>query len=87
VQLYLNRTDAKEADPIRSLAGFQRIALRPGEHKVARFKLLPRQFAKPGAFQVVLGGKQPGFKGAADANTTAVISGIVRLEGPTQPVN
>jgi beta-glucosidase len=97
VQLYLNRTDAKEADPIRSLAGFQRIALRPGEHKVARFKLLPRQFAtvaadgrrvvEPGAFQVVLGGKQPGFKGAADANTTAAISGIVRLEGPTQPVN
>jgi len=71
--------------------------LRPGEHKVARFKLLPRQFAtvasdgrrvvEPGAFQVVLGGKQPGFKGAADASTTAVIGGIVRLEGPRQPVN
>ena len=46
-----------------------------------------RRVVEPGAFQVVLGGKQPGFKGAADANTTAAISGIVRLEGPTQPVN
>jgi beta-glucosidase len=64
VQLYLKH------GPIRSLEGFQRIALRPKERMTVQFTLLPRQFAsikedgrrvvEPGAAEISVGGKQPG---------------------------
>jgi hypothetical protein len=34
-----------------------------------------------------VGGMQPGFKGAADASTTATISGRLRVTGPAARVN
>jgi beta-glucosidase len=62
------------AAPIRSLAGFERIALRPGERKTVQFALAPRQFstvtadgrriAEPGAFEISVGGGQTGAASA-----------------------
>jgi beta-glucosidase len=61
---------ASHAVPIRSLAGFERIALRPGERKTVQFALAPRQFstvsadglrtAVPGSFRISVGGGQGG---------------------------
>jgi beta-glucosidase len=82
VQLYI--TDASgHAAPIRSLAGFERIALRPAERKTVQFALAPRQFstvsaegrrvAAPGAFEISVGG---GLAGPAAA--TLQIGGAVK---------
>jgi beta-glucosidase len=49
VQLYVKST-------VRSLEGFQRIALRPKERKTVEFTLLPRQLAKPGSYEMSIGG-------------------------------
>jgi beta-glucosidase len=66
VQLYLKASS--HAAPLRSLAGFERIALRTGERKTVQFALAPRQFstvsadgrrtAQPGAFEISVGGGQ-----------------------------
>jgi len=60
--------------PIRALAGFERIALRPGERKTVQFTLAPRQFstvsadgrriAAPGTFEISVGGGQSGAASA-----------------------
>src|SRR5207253_5990566 len=77
VQLYLSDVAASVPVPIRSLAGMQRVFLKPGEKRTVSFKLLPRQMSviddngkrviEAGEFTVSVGGKQPGFKGGADA--------------------
>jgi beta-glucosidase len=81
VQLYVTpavlppqSSTAAHAAPIRSLAGFERIALRPGERKTVQFALAPRQFstvsvdgrriAQPGAFEISVGGGQTGAAAA-----------------------
>jgi beta-glucosidase len=71
VQLYLKRTGA---GPIRSLEGFQRVALRAKERKTVQFTIQPRQFAHvtadgakivdPGVFEISVGGKQTGISSA-----------------------
>lgn len=84
VELYLTRLDSPFPVPIRSLAGFSRINLRPGESRAVSFTLTPRQMSVidntgqrvelPGKFRLEVGGKQPGFRGTADAATTEVLS-------------
>jgi beta-glucosidase len=84
-------------EPIRSLAGFQRVLLAPGERKTVRFNLAPRQLAttrddgtrwsEAGTFEIVVGGKQPGFKGAADAGTTGSVSGRLQVAGATKEIH
>jgi beta-glucosidase len=91
VQLYLKHLGASVPAPIRSLEGFQRVALQPGERKTIEFTLSPRQLSvigkdnarrvEPGVFEVSIGGKQPGFRGAADASTTGVLTRRFRLIG------
>ncbi len=71
VQLYLTR-------PIRALEGFTRVSLAPGETRNIQFVFTPGQLSDP-RFEISVGGKQPGFKGAANALTTGVVSGIVQL--------
>ena len=71
VQLYVKDLKASVPVPIRSLEGFQRIALKPGEKKQVEFTLTSKQFAlvngdgklvvEPGDFEISVGGKQPGF--------------------------
>jgi beta-glucosidase len=72
VQLYTKRPEA--GAPIRELAGFQRVALRAGERKVVSFALNLKE-----SVEISVGGKQPGFKGPADAATTEVLTGILRV--------
>jgi beta-glucosidase len=74
VQLYIKDATSGHAAAIRALAGFERIALRPGERKTVQFALAPRQFstvssdgrriAEPGAFEISVGGGQAGAAAA-----------------------
>lgn len=85
VQLYVSDVQASVRVPIRSLAGVERVHLKPGERRVVKFTIEPRQLAvitddgrtvvEPGEFKVTIGGKQPGFTGTADAATTSFIEG------------
>jgi beta-glucosidase len=52
VQFYVKREGAAEDDPIRSLAGFQRIALKPRERKTVHFTLKAQT---PGTFEISVG--------------------------------
>jgi len=91
VQLYLTDEKASTPRPIRQLEGFERITLNPGETKEVKFILNPRQLSminhqnnrviEPGWFTLSVGGKQPGFKGNADASTTEVLTGRFRVKG------
>ena len=88
VQLYVKDEAASVPVPIRSLQGFSRVSLAPGQQKTVTFALTPgalsvldkdmRRVVEPGFFTVDVGGKQPGFKGVADARTTEVVR--TRLE-------
>ncbi|MGH9941183.1 MAG: glycoside hydrolase family 3 C-terminal domain-containing protein [Pyrinomonadaceae bacterium] len=90
-QLYLTDVAASAPVPLRSLRGVQRVNLRPGETRRITFTLTPRDLTliddggkrvlEPGEFAVTVGGKQPGFKGNADAATTGVVSGSFMVTG------
>jgi beta-glucosidase len=91
VQLYIQHLAATVPVPIRALEGFQRIALKPGEKKTVVFNLTPRELSvirsdnkramEAGIIEISVGGKQPGFTGAADAITSAVLTGQTRVSG------
>ena len=91
VQLYVTDVDASVRVPIRSLAGVERVHLKPGERRVVKFTIEPRQLAlitddgrtvvEPGDFKVTIGGKQPGFTGTADNATTSFIEGRFSVTG------
>ncbi len=84
VQLYVTDVVASVPVPIRSLAGVKRVFLKPGERQRISFALTPEQMSiiddsgkrvvEPGEFLLSIGGKQPGFTGRADANTTNVVA-------------
>ena len=96
VQLYLTHLNAPVPVPIRSLAGFNRVHLKPGESKAVSFNLAPRQISvidnngrrvvMPGKIKIEVGGKQPGFHGRADASTTEALSTEIDVSGQTPPV-
>jgi beta-glucosidase len=88
VQLY---TSMGAGDgPIRSLAGFERISLRPGERRTVNFRLGPRELSsvandgrravRPGSLRIAVGGRQPA------PNVTGVLTGAIRIEGQPKPV-
>lgn len=91
VQLYITDSASSVRVPIRSLEGIERIYLKPDEKRNVTFTLTPRQMSvildngkrvvEPGDFSVSLGGKQPGFKGSADAQTTNVVLGKFTVSG------
>jgi beta-glucosidase len=91
VQVYVSALDAPAVAPVRWLAGFERIALRPAERRRVTFALAPRALSlvdgageravAPGTYTISVGGKQPGFRGLADAATTEVLSALVRVTG------
>jgi beta-glucosidase len=95
IELYLTDEKASTPRPVRELEGFQRISLKPGESKEVEFKLVPRQFSlinnkdrrviEPGYFTISVGGKQPGFSGYLDPQTTQVMTGRIRLTGKEVP--
>jgi beta-glucosidase len=85
VQLYLTDEAASVPVAVRSLQGVERVSLKPGERRRVTFTLSARQLSlidgkgrrvvEPGEFTVAVGGKQPGFRGTADAQTTGVVTG------------
>ncbi|MCH8878376.1 MAG: glycoside hydrolase family 3 C-terminal domain-containing protein [Planctomycetes bacterium] len=97
VQLYLTDLEASAPVPIRSLQGFRRVHLEPGEQKHIVFELAPRQMSlinsdmqrviEPGAFEVSVGGKQPGVRGSIDAASTEMAVGRFELWGEVLEVD
>jgi beta-glucosidase len=95
VELYITDEKASTPRPVRQLEGFTRITLKPGESREVEFNLDPRQFSiinaknkrviEPGFFTIAVGGKQPGIKGNADAPTTQVLTGRIKLSGREVP--
>ena len=91
VQLYLSFENAAVPVPIRSLKGFRRIHLAPGESQRVKFELDPRAMSlidenmtrvvTPGKIKLAVGGKQPGFTGPADAATTEVVLTEFKING------
>lgn len=91
VQLYLTDEKASTPRPIRQLEGFERINLKSGETKTVSFIINPRQLSiinkkdlrviEPGWFTISVGGKQDGFEGMADAQTTNTVVDRFRLIG------
>ena len=91
VQLYLTDEKASTPRPVRQLAGFRRVQLEPGESRAVEFVIRAEQFSminnreerviEPGWFTVAAGGKQPGFTGPADAQSTGVAAARLRLTG------
>jgi beta-glucosidase len=65
VQLYLKNPGAPAGAPIRSLEGFRRVSLTPGERKTVQFVLSPHQLStirqdgahvlSPGAIEITVG--------------------------------
>ncbi len=88
VQAYVTALDRAGSKPIRTLAGFARIALAAGERRSVTLRLDERAFCAPGPdgrlrwspghYRLWVGGKQPGFRGALDASTTEVVSARLR---------
>jgi beta-glucosidase len=91
VQLYLTDVASAYPVPVRSLAGLSRVRLNPGETRRVSFDISARQLSviddrgrrvvEPGEFLLSVGGKQPGFKGHADARTTGVVIGRFKVMG------
>jgi beta-glucosidase len=96
VQLYVTDVAASVRVPLRSLAGVERLHLKPGERREVSFAIQPRQLAvitddgrtvvEPGEFKVTLGGKQPGFSGTADATSTGFVEGRFSLSGTSTEI-
>lgn len=71
-QLYVSDLKASAPVPVRQLAGFQRIHLKPNREKVLEFKIKPEQLSffnydnqwivEPGEFEISVGGCQPSAK-------------------------
>ncbi len=68
VQLYISG-EGEEAAPIRSLRGFERIHLRPGESREVKF-ILPLEDLPKAKVQISVGGGQP-------MGTTPHVNGVL----------
>ena len=97
VELYLTALDGDARSPIRSLAAFQRVPLRPGERRRVTLTLGPRQLStvdsagvravRPGRYEISVGGRQPGASIAADAAALEVLRARFDVTGHTRPLD
>ncbi|MBI4894000.1 MAG: glycoside hydrolase family 3 C-terminal domain-containing protein [Acidobacteria bacterium] len=69
VQVYVTRVGAAGA-PLRTLAGYARVALKPGERKTVPFTVEAKMLGGGGPVEIAVGGQQPLAKVAA---TTQVL--------------
>jgi beta-glucosidase len=86
VQVYSSCLNAPVPMPLRSLVGFQRIQLLPGEAKKVNFLISPAAFSiindknervvLPGEFEISVGGRQPQGIPAKD---TGILKAIINL--------
>ena len=84
VQLYVSNKDASVPVPIRSLKGFDRIYLLPGESKTVSFTIDPDAFSvidennkrviRTGKFLITAGGQQPSKDSAEKGILKKVVS-------------
>ncbi len=89
VQLYVARKEASVPVPLRSLQGFKRIMLNPGESQTVMFIVQPGQISvldkdfkrvvEPGRIEISVGGGQPDAQGHPGPPTGAVLTGTVRV--------
>ncbi|WP_052732379.1 glycoside hydrolase family 3 C-terminal domain-containing protein [Hymenobacter terrenus] len=83
VQLYLANTTSKNQPELRTLKGFRRVSLKPGEQRTVTFQLAPADFStisdagqrvlNPDAFTISVGGRQP-TKAAAGQFVTQTLT-------------
>src|SRR5213080_1858613 len=84
VQLYVHDEVASVTRPVRALAGFRRVSLKPGEARTVEFSLTPKELGlynkdmkfvvEPGKFRVFVGGSSVGgLEGEFE------VAGIARL--------
>ena len=91
VELYITDREASIPVPIRKLVGFKRVSLEAGESQNVSFEIDPRELSlitddtrrviEPGVFDLSVGGKQPGFSGTADSQTTETMTGQFTVTG------
>lgn len=89
VQVYATPVGAGADAPVRTLVAFTRVRLEPGERRQVTFTLpadalttvdeAGRRLQRPGAWEISVGGKQPGQHGLGDAATTEVSTARVNL--------
>ena len=90
VQLYLSHKDASDPVPLRSLQGFKRVMLNPGESQTVVFSLQPGQLSvldgnfkrmvEPGRVEIAVGGSQPAPGDRPGPGT--VLTGTIRVVSP-----
>jgi len=82
VQLYVARADRTADEPIKQLAGFAKVALKPGESRVVEIAVNPRAFgywdtashhwiARAGAYQLLAGAASDDIRLKQDIRVTA----------------
>ncbi|MBD7923988.1 glycoside hydrolase family 3 C-terminal domain-containing protein [Xanthomonas bonasiae] len=81
VQVYLEYPQRAQS-PLRTLVGFQRVTLQPGESREVQFDLTPRQLSdvdragqravQPGDYRVFVGGGQPGTGAPGDGTAFSI---------------
>ncbi|HSB11256.1 MAG TPA: glycoside hydrolase family 3 C-terminal domain-containing protein [Blastocatellia bacterium] len=86
-QLYVKDLASSVPAPIRSLQGFRRVHLKPGQSEAVSFTLTPRHFSlidklarrivEPGDFELSMGGRQPG----RPADNSQVVTAKLALTG------
>ena len=91
-QLYVTDDAASSPVPIRSLAGFRRLALGPGQRQTVTFTLGPRELSfvdggghrvvEPGSFSIAVGGGQPAA-GGRYASAAEGVTGALTVTGET----
>ncbi len=96
VQLYVSDVTASVPVAIRSLAGTNRVFLKPGEKRRVAFTLSPTQMSliddngkrviEPGEFRISVGGSQPGSTGNANEKTTGTVTARFSVTGKVTAV-
>ncbi|MEX1275726.1 MAG: glycoside hydrolase family 3 C-terminal domain-containing protein [Bacteroidota bacterium] len=91
VQLYVTDIEASVPVPVRSLQGFKRVRLSPGEGTRVTFSLEPRQLSlidpagrrmlEPGIFEISVGGGQPAMQVPRWKHTSGVVAGRMEVRG------
>ena len=97
VELFVTALDGDARSPIRSLEGFSRVALAPGERRRVVLALEPRSLSRvdaagrravqPGRYEVSVGGRQPGASAVADAAALEVLRARFDVFGQEHPLS
>ena len=97
VELFITALDGDARSPIRSLEGFSRVALAPGERRRVVLALEPRSLSRvdaagrravqPGRYEVSVGGRQPGASAVADAAALEVLRARFDVFGQEHPLS